>query len=90
MHSAYLDELRRFNLASLHRITAAGVKGASRWWIDRRRHVALNQGRQPFRLGIGQRNRGQQRLRIRMARVRNNSVFSAISTTRPRYITATR
>src|SRR3954452_3209623 len=69
MHSAYLDEVRRFNLASLHRITAAGAKGASRWWIDRRRHVALDQGRQPLRRGVCQRNRSQQRLRVRMTRV---------------------
>src|SRR5436189_6343685 len=66
MHSAYLDELRRFNLASLHRITAAGVKGASRWWIDRRRHVALDQGGQAFRRGVRQRHRSQQRLRKRI------------------------
>src|SRR3954471_10528078 len=69
MHSAYLHELRRFNPASLHRITAAGVKGASRWWIDRRRHVALDQGRQAFGRGVCQRNRSQQRLRIWMTRV---------------------
>src|SRR3954447_20130503 len=69
MHSAYLDELRRFNLASLHRITAAGVKGATRWWSVRRRHVALDQGRQAFGRGVCQRNRSQQRLRIWMTRV---------------------
>src|SRR5689334_16107219 len=69
MHSAYLDELRRFDLASLHRVAATGVEGASRWWIDRTRHVALDQRGQTPRPGIGHRNRSQQRLRIRMTRV---------------------
>src|SRR5215212_2303893 len=51
-----VDELRRFDLAALHRVMAAGVEGASGRRIDGTRHVAVDHGPQSLLLGIGYRN----------------------------------
>ena len=58
---------RRFEFAAVHHIPTAGVEGASRWRIDRARHIPIDHRLEAFHLGVRYRHRGQQCLRIGMA-----------------------
>ena len=69
MLGAGCGQHRRLGFAAVHHIAAAGMEGAARWRIDRAWHVAVDQRLERFGFGIGDRNRGQQRLRIGMARM---------------------
>src|ERR1700738_5094321 len=64
-----VSQFRQLNPAALHRIPAPRIKRAAGGRIDRARHVAIDQWREPLRPGIRNRHRGEQRLGIGMARV---------------------
>src|SRR3954447_14554813 len=66
---ARIHQRRPLRPASLHRKPAAGVKRASRRRIDRAWHVAVDQWHELFGKRIGDRYRGEQRLRVGMARI---------------------
>jgi len=71
---------------------AAGAERAARWRRGGARQIALENDRpaRPLRLRIGQQDRTQQRLGIRMRRRGKQASVGASSTMWPRYMTATR
>ena len=66
---ATVGQHRPLDLAALHRVAAAGVESAAGGWVDRAWHVAVDHGRNTLCLGICDRHRGQQGLRIGMKSV---------------------
>src|SRR6185503_1387075 len=58
------SQWRLFDLATVHRNRAAGVKPAAGWRIDRRRDIAFQNNPLFLCGGIWNRNRAQQRLSI--------------------------
>ena len=89
-----VGERRRIHPGThLHRIGAACVEAAPRRRVDRARHVAVQDDpcTSLLPVGVGYRDRRQQRLGVRVGRL-GVDLPSAdpISTIRPRYITAMR
>jgi hypothetical protein len=74
----------------LLRDRAAGVEVAARRRADRARHVALQHDALALDRRVGDRHRRQQGLGVGVQRVAVQVLAGAISTMRPRYITATR
>ena len=81
---------RGFGTAARERQRAARVEAAAGGRIDRARHVALQHQLQTAAARVRHGCGGDQRLGIRVQRAREQRVAIAISTMRPRYITATR
>jgi hypothetical protein len=66
------------------------MEGASRWRVRGGRYVAREHDAVARCGGVGHRDGGQQRLRVRHEGSRYTSAAEASSTIFPRYITATR
>ena len=87
----FLLERRRLAAASRKlRDRASGVEMAAGWRGDRARHFARQPDALPFHFRVRDRHRRQQRFGVGMQRRGISSRAGAISTMRPRYITAMR